>query len=99
MNRKQGGTDAVDEQELLAVWKASRSATCARCGRVGTRVGLQNDTFVTDVLCHGCFERAPMRFKLTSAQDVYRDAIEAGAHPRIAARAAEVRGLFRWWQP
>lgn len=89
----------AERDQYRALREASRSATCARCAALGTRVGMRGEQFVLDVLCHRCFEGAPHRFKVTSAQDIYRDAIKAGAHPRFAARAAEVRGCFRWGSP
>lgn len=87
---------SAEPDNFRATYRAARAATCARCGCAGTRVGVQDEEFVLDVLCHGCFESAPHLFKVTPAQDVYRSAIKAGAHPCIAARAAEVRGGFRW---
>lgn len=79
---------ASERRLLERRWIESRSAICAVCGRMGTRVGEQNSKPVVDVLCTGCFEDAPMEFKLTKAQDVFRDAVRAGCHPRIAARRA-----------
>jgi hypothetical protein len=80
----------------------ARNERCARCARRGVRVGMQDEQFVVDVLCHACFEHAPMAFKISSvpsqppAQDVYRSAIKGGVHPRMAQRMAEVYGRFVW---
>ncbi len=81
---------------FTALYEASKHQHCVRCGRMHTRLGEQAGALVVDVLCHGCFESAPTRFKLTSAQDVFRDAVKDGCHPRIAQRRAEVVGGFTW---
>lgn len=81
---------------FTALYEAAKNHYCIRCGQRHTRLGEQAGQIVIDVLCHGCFERAPSAFKLTSAQDAYRDAVKSGAHPRIAQRIAEVRGRFKW---
>jgi hypothetical protein len=81
---------------FTALYEAAQTKNCVRCGKARVRIGEQDGKLVVDVLCHGCFEYAPALFKLTAAQDVYRDAIKSGAHPRFAERAAEVRGRFRW---
>lgn len=78
------------------LYETAQHRQCVRCGRMNTRLGEQAGMLVVDVLCHGCFESAPSRFKLTPAQDVYRDAINGGCHPRIAQRRAEVAGGFTW---
>lgn len=72
-------------------WVESRSERCAICKRMGTRVGEQGGAPVVDVLCHVCFENAPIDFKLTPAQDVFRDAVRGGCHPRIALARAGYR--------
>ncbi len=98
---KHGMNDA-ERDRFRTLWNAAHEQTCARCGKLGTRIGMQDEELVVDVLCYRCFENAPHRFKLSpggrAAQDVYRDAIKAGAHPRFAARAAEVHGQFSWYE-
>lgn len=86
----------LDSKSFMALFSESQTECCARCGHLGTRLGKQDGKLVVDVLCTQCFEHAPHLFKVTRAQDVYRDAIKAGAHPRFAARLAEVRGRFQW---
>lgn len=84
-------------------WKAiflrmrdeARSAVCVCCGRTGVRVGEQDKRPVVDVLCQGCFENAPHHFKVTRAQDIFRDSVRIGCHPRIAARRAGYSLEFR----
>jgi hypothetical protein len=81
---------------FTALYERAKNCSCIRCGAIGVRLGEQDSKLVIDVLCHGCFERAPSAFKLTTAQDAFRDAVNAGCHPRIAQRIAEVRGGFKW---
>lgn len=80
-----------------ALYERAKNIACVRCGRMHVRLGEDFEgRLCVDVLCHGCFERAPTMFKITGAQDAYRNAIKNGCHPRIAQRLAEVFGGFKW---
>jgi hypothetical protein len=91
-----------NDEELMTVWRKTQHERCARCNRLGVRVGEQDARLVVDVLCYRCFENAPMSFKLSlrsrrpPPQHIYRDAIKGGVHPRMAQRMAEVYGRFVW---
>lgn len=81
--------------EYCAIYRELRplalAQTCVACKRSPCRVGEQAGRPVVDVLCTPCFESAPYAFKVTSAQDVHREYVTAGAHPKMAVRAALVR--------
>lgn len=78
---------------FTAIYECAKTQRCVACKVAPCRVASLDDAgqeLTPDVLCHGCFEGRPMRFKLTSEQDVFRDHVKAGVNWRIAGRLAAV---------
>lgn len=68
-----------------ACYERALNRTCCACQKMPCRLGMeQSGRPVDDVLCHGCFESAPASFKLSTAQDAFRDAVKAGVEPDLA---------------
>ena len=74
-----------------AMYELAKARRCVLCKKRCCRVDVDRaDRFVAGWLCHGCFEDAPSRFKLTDAQHQFRDLVTAGMHPKLALRRCSI---------